>query len=450
VIKRIQSYLNHNVSTAPLAVFRILFGLMMLAGTIRFWMKGWIEENYLNTNFQFKYFGFEWVHYINEPVLYSLFVAMGISALFISLGLFYRISSILFFIFFTWIELLDKSYYLNHYYFISLVAFLMIFLPAGKRASLDIVFGLTKPQFQASRWIVNSLKWQLSIVYIFAGIAKLNHDWLFRAMPLKMWLPAKTDLFLIGPLLDKTWVAYLFSWFGAFYDLSIPLWLSIRKLLVPAYLTVIVFHLLTAALFPIGMFPYIMIVSTTLFFPSAWHEKIINRIESLLNFKIEGNQASPLNKLALKSIIALFLITQLVLPWRHMLYPGDVYWNERGYRFSWRVMLMEKSAYANFYLQDEQGNVLEVDNDMFLNPFQEKMMATQADMIWEFGNFVKSYYEKQYQKDLKVFNRTFVSINGNRSVQYTDESIDLSSVPRDEYFKILLDEENERFLLSYD
>jgi hypothetical protein len=53
------------------------------------------------------------------------------------------------------------------------------------------------------------------MVYFFAGVAKLNYDWLFRAMPLRIWLPPHIGLTLIGPLMDETWVAYAFSWFGA-------------------------------------------------------------------------------------------------------------------------------------------------------------------------------------------------------------------------------------------
>ena len=32
---------------------------------------------------------------------------------------------------------------------------------------------------------------------------------------------------------------------------------------------------------------------------------------------------------------------QLAFPFRYLLYPGNIFWTEEGYRFSWRVMLME-------------------------------------------------------------------------------------------------------------
>jgi len=43
----LQKYLDRTTEAAPLAVFRIFFGLMMLISIIRFWGYGWIEKLYL-------------------------------------------------------------------------------------------------------------------------------------------------------------------------------------------------------------------------------------------------------------------------------------------------------------------------------------------------------------------------------------------------------------------
>ena len=42
--------------------------------------------------------------------------------------------------------------------------------------------------------------------------------------------------------------------------------------------------------------------------------------------------------------LTLFAIIQVAMPLRHYAYPGNVRWNEEGYRFAWRVMLTEKPA----------------------------------------------------------------------------------------------------------
>ncbi len=43
---------------------------------------------------------------------------------------------------------------------------------------------------------------------------------------------------------------------------------------------------LTAILFPIGMFPYIMIVTALIFFSGQFHQNIINRLGSLFKLPI--------------------------------------------------------------------------------------------------------------------------------------------------------------------
>ena len=141
----INKYYNPNQSTdvAPLALFRICFGLMMFISIIRFWSYGWIEKFYLEPKFFFSYYGFEWVQPIGVYTYY-IFIICGISALFIALGYKYRISIIAFFLSFTFIELMDKTTYLNHYYFISILSFLMIFLPASANYSIDAYKGISK------------------------------------------------------------------------------------------------------------------------------------------------------------------------------------------------------------------------------------------------------------------------------------------------------------------
>ena len=131
----LNSYLSKTYDSSPIIVFRIGFGLLMLISLIRFWSNGWIEELYIDPQFHFSYYGFEWVKPLGD-FTYVLFLICGLSCIFITLGYKYRFSIILFFLSFTYIELMDKTTYLNHYYFISVLSFLMIFLPLNIRFSI--------------------------------------------------------------------------------------------------------------------------------------------------------------------------------------------------------------------------------------------------------------------------------------------------------------------------
>jgi hypothetical protein len=131
-----KEYFKKSTSAAPLAVFRVVFGLLLFASIIRFWSKGWIYDLYITPKYFFPYYGFEFIKPLGE-FTYLLFAVCALSALMVALGWFYRFASAALFLSFTYIELIDKSTYLNHYYFISMISLVMIFLPAHAYFSVD-------------------------------------------------------------------------------------------------------------------------------------------------------------------------------------------------------------------------------------------------------------------------------------------------------------------------
>ena len=426
-----QKYLSKKTNAAPLAVFRILFGIMMFFSIVRFWYHGWIEKLYLQPKFQFSYCGFEWVKPIGNYT-YLLFVICAISSILISVGYRYRIAILSFFLSFTYIELMDKTTYLNHYYFISVVSFLLIFLPANKRFSLDAYFKKVSYK-NIPNWTIDSIKLLLGIVYFYAGLAKLNSDWLFRAQPLKIWLTSKYDLPLIGEtLMHQNWFHYAMSWGGMLYDLTIPFLLLYKRTRVLAFIFVVFFHVFTRVLFPIGMFPFIMIVATLIFFDASFHEKIIKIIKSVFcvsshkvkelanyNFTILNNKISTI-------IVSLLLLIQLLFPWRYLLYPGELFWTEQGYRFSWRVMLMEKSGYTTFKIVDAKtGEFFYVKNEDFLTSFQEKQMSFQPDFILEYAHYLVNHFKKDGHQNIEVYVDSYVALNGRLSKRYINPNVNL-------------------------
>jgi hypothetical protein len=402
-----QNLVHEKVSIAPLVTFRVLFGLVIFASIVRFWMNGWIKIQFIDPIFHFKYFGFYWLPEPSAFAAYGLFALMALSALAIAFGAFYRFSTIAFFLSFSYVELIDVSYYLNHYYFVSLVSGLMIFLPANRALAIDIKLGLAKPSKQVSAIAINLVKFQLAMVYLFAGIAKLNADWLFHAMPLAIWLPAQDHLPLIGWLFDFPATAYVFSWAGAIYDLVVAFFLLWNRTRWIAYAAVVVFHLLTWSLFQIGMFPFIMIASTLIFFSPEFHE----RIQQFLIPQRQPSRNNSKNKMQrwVYVPIIVFVGFQLVFPFRHLLYSGNPFWHEQGYRFGWRVMLMEKAGYAQFHVHDSKGRVIDVQNSDFLTPVQEKMMSTQPDLMLQFAHFLTSLHQSNGIEVTGVFADVYVT-----------------------------------------
>ncbi|MEO3407507.1 HTTM domain-containing protein [Mucilaginibacter sp. CAU 1740] len=424
-------HLQQPVSAAPLATFRVLFGLMMLAGTIRFWLNGWIDDLYVKPGFYFSYMGFEWVRPLGNTGMHLLFGVMLLATVLVAIGLFYRVAIVVFFLSFTYIELIDVTNYLNHYYFISLVAFLMIWLPAAGMFSVDARLKPKQKVPYVPLWMVGIIRLQLGVVYFFAGLAKLNVDWMLDAIPMKIWLPAKSHLPIVGELMYKDWVAYFFSWFGAVYDLFIVFFMANHRSRPWAFIVVIGFHVCTAIFFPsIGMFPYVMMLSSLVFFSSVTHQKVIdfiagNKADTLTSHDYKANASS-----GLKWMFMAYLVLQVIVPLRFLAYPDSLFWNEEGYRFSWRVMLMEKSGNTFFYVKEPStGKTFEVNNSEFLTPLQDKMMSTQPDMILRYAHYLASVYQKRGIKQPAVYADCYVTLNGRRSRQFIDTTVNLASQP---------------------
>jgi len=438
----INNFLHQKVSIAPLIIFRIIFGALLLFGALRFVSKGWVEQLYILPNYHFGYLGFEWVEKLPGNWMYLPFVLMILSSIFIIIGYYYRISATLFFLSFTYVELIDKSYYLNHYYFVSLMCFIMIWLPANRYFSLDATRNKTIEVSHIPQWTIRIIQFQLGVVYLFAGLAKINPDWLIEGQPLGTWLQAHHNIPIIGTFLQEKWMAVSFSWAGCIYDLLIVFFLLAAKTRKFAYFVVVVFHLITWLLFPIGVFPWVMIFSTLIFFSPQFHEKLLNRIQQLFKKNKQfiyspSSETNFLPKRLVNSVLAVFILFQVLIPFRYALYPGNLYWTEEGYRFSWRVMLMHKEGHAVFYMKDiKTGRESEINNAKFLTRTQEDQMATQPDMILQYAQILKEYYNGQLLhygdqqfliENPSIHADIYVSLNNRLSQKFVDKRHDLTS-----------------------
>jgi len=420
----LRQFLYTRTSIAPLITLRIAFGGLLLYSTLRSIQKGWVSELYVEPTYHFGFFS--WLKVASPELMELIFWLKALFAAFILLGLLYRLATFGFLTLFTYVELIDKTYYLNHYYLVTLLTFWLLLVPANRKYSID---ALLFPKLRAddcANWQVMIFRLQLSIVYFFAGLAKVNPDWLLRAQPMATWLPHKYQIPILGKILHLKEVAFLFSWAGCLYDLGIWIFLWLKRFRGYAYLAVLVFHLLTAILFPrIGMFPFIMITSTLIFFSSQWHENWLSKMPGYKKQTALSDSPVRQNNLLTSAMVAYFII-QLLLPIRYVLYDGNLFWHEQGYRFSWRVMLMEKNGYTTFILRDpESRQQREVDVSQYLTAFQQQQMKSQPDMIFQFAQLLASEYESRHKVQPQIYVESRMSLNGRRSQVFLDKNMNV-------------------------
>lgn len=431
-IKQYWTAQKQQVSIAPLVVYRILFGLMLFYGGLHSIGKNDIVVRFTAPKFFFKYYGFGWVEYVGEQGIYIVYGIWLLCSMLVLLGLFYRIAIVGLFLAFTYLHLLDATNYINHYYAISIFALFLIGLPAHAAGSLDVWRKPTIRKLTIPRWHTTIFKWQVTIIYIGAAIAKMNVDWLYYAMPMRAWLLQQQDFPIIGFLFQYNWVHYLASWIGLLFDLTIVGWLVWKPTKKYAYLAVLAFHIFTGLLLNIGLFPFLMIITTTFFWPQQWQQWLLISIDKRHTNTIGTDKSENSLPTWITLVIGVHFMLQIVLPLRHWLYEGNAIWTEEGYRFSWWVMRAEKDGYATFYIKDRLSDrKWEVTNSDFLTPFQEKRMAIRPDHILQYAHYLSDIYSRRYGLVAPVVTAdVFVTLNGRTSQRLIDGEVNLAAQMR--------------------
>lgn len=378
----------------------------------------WVEPLFVSSKFRFHYWGFDWVPRLASPAwAHACCWTLAALALALALGLWTRLVAAAFLLGFVFLQLSDATNYLNHCYLVILLTGLLAFSPAGRVFSLD-----TKPQLQTlpALWLY-LFRFQVAIVYLFAAVAKLNSDWLLNAQPLRMWLTTHGSLPILGQLLSQPLTAHVLSWTGLLFDACVPWLLLTSALRIYAFGALALFHIATALLFPIGMFPWIMLAASSVFLPADWTWPRARSVSSL------GSAA----RLSRSSYVfsACYVTLQLLVPLRCFLYRGDVHWHEQGMRFAWRVMAREKYGHVSYQVHSPQlARQWEVLPESYLSARQMREMSGQPELILQLAHAIARDFAARGLGPVEVRASALASLNGRPSAPLVDPSVDLSKV----------------------
>jgi vitamin K-dependent gamma-carboxylase len=414
------------VDAAWLVALRVVYGLIMSVSMGRFIAYGWIDRFFVEPTFHFKYWGFGWVGVLPPALIHGLFWALAALGLMVAAGVCFRAAALLFVLGFTYVQLIDVATYLNHYYLAALLGLLLALSPAG-RPSRTLPAG----------WLY-LFRFQVGVVYVYAGLAKLHSDWLITGQPLGIWLSSKLDFPLLGALFEHPLAPLVFSWAGFLFDTSIVLWLSWRRTRPYAYGVLVVFHALTGALFPIGMFPVIMTAAALVFFSPDWPRYLARRLarrDASLAPSAQTGRAAPTARTPgarARWAVALgagYCLLQAALPLRFVLYGGNVRWHEQGMRFSWRVMVREKNGSVTFrVLSEPSGKEYQVGPQRYLTPIQQRELTGQPDLIAQLARHVRDDFDRRGLGPVQVRVDAWSSLNGRRARRLIDPEVDLAAV----------------------
>jgi len=388
---RLRMVLGEKVSGASLALFRIAVGLVMLLEAVSMFFPSEssggrrpIEVYYTGreVTFNFPYEGFGWLPLLPAAWIEGVCLVLGLAALSMAVGFCYRISATVTFLAWGYLYAIEstRTYWMSYYYLELLVLFLLLWMPAAERFSVDawrrkvVVTGLIP------FWPVLLLRAQLVVTYFYAGFAKLNGDWLFEGMPVRIFLEKPWVAARLKSLLPVGWsgsvdavvhspvMIHFLGWSGAAFDLSVGFLLLFRRTRALGMVLLLLFHGFNHFILftDIVWFPLLGVTTACIFLQPDWPTRmsrwlrqpriprpdwrwllggavIVPVVGAALGWRSvptarDGAQQSarPLRRWT-APLVVLWIVFQALVPLRHLLIPGDVRITFEGLSWSWRL-----------------------------------------------------------------------------------------------------------------
>lgn len=422
---------NEPVDAASSVFFRVALGALLAHWAWDYLRTDRVGTMYVTPDFHFTYYLFDWVQPWEGNGMYLHFVMMCMLAIAIGIGCLYRLAACLFALGFIYVFLLDRANYQNHYYLVALISACLPFLPLHRYLSVDAWRNGWGEEWTTPAWALYLIRFHIALPYVFGGLAKLDSDWLL-GVPMQQMLESKREMPIIGSLISGPGMGMAFAWSGLLFDLLIVpalLWKPTRAI---AFTMAVIFHLMNAALFDIHIFPWMMLVCSTIFFEPDWPRRLIlpsvnQRTSAELRREVWFRPLSGVGQ----TLIIVYCLFHCVWPFRHFAYPDNASWTERGHHFAWRMMLRGKKVVLGYAIRDlVTGQVSNGDARKFLNAEQAEKFGKDPEMILHMAHFLAADYKRKTGHDAAIHALVFASLNGRKPELLIDPNVDLALQPR--------------------
>jgi vitamin K-dependent gamma-carboxylase len=402
--------LGVEVSGASLAMLRIGIGIIMVLEAYSLWKpnhgsissgRSQLETYFTGADitFHFPFPLFSWVPLLPPSWIYVTVGLVAVSGLLVALGLFYRaaIITLLLSYGYLWVAESTRTYWQSYYYIEVLVVLFLVWMPAQRMFSLDAWrarrSGKEWPQV-IPFWPIFLLRAQLLIAYFYAGVAKINKDWLLDAAPVR-WFLAEPGV--LGPyekflsaaqfqavkgFVESEGFAFFLSYTGLVFDLTVGFLFLFRRTRILALVLTLCFHAMNHFLIfdDIEWFPVVGIWTALIFLDPDWPLRfakwvrppfvskpdsnwfwpgllLIPGVGAALGWKMKESSRPVLKgpvSTRVAAVIAGWVILQILIPLRHYAIAGDGRFTYEGMSFSWRLKTeIRRAVYHELTIVDE-------------------------------------------------------------------------------------------------
>lgn len=410
---------------APLALFRVVFGLAMAYRTAWYLLPGY-HAYFATTPVQLPFYGFGWLPWPGSlywvPLTIALFAALGIAV-----GAWFRVCCVAFALCFGYIFFLDASTWGNLDYLSIWLALALAMTPADRRLSLRTRQTPASRQTTAPAWTLWLLSFQIGLVYFFAGVIKLHHDWL-SGQTFRVFMSHDLPYQGLLETLSSPAVSRTFAVSGALFDLLIAPLMLWPRTRIPALLAMLAFHLTNLLTLDLAYVPWVTASLTFVAFaPREWIAHIVGALEGE-----EAEEApAPESRMSrpLIAVLLVYVIVQLALPLRPYTRGFEGLWTFHGVYYSWWLRSFHRNTTAKFWVVlDDDPTRHKVDVLSHIDP-QQRLFAQDPYNIVRFAHFVADHHRAQGARRVRVYGDIHVALNGHPKARLVDPEVDLASVP---------------------
>jgi len=278
-------------------------------------------------------------------------------------------------------------------------------------------------------WLMQLL---FCVPYFWGSVAKMNHDWLFRAEPLITWFGEKSGWFY-----RQWWFPWIIAWTGMGYDLLIsPLLLWKKTRFFIGFPGAIFFNCSNKLMFNIGVFPFAMIASLVLFLdpdhPAKWWHVIITpppppgsgQTSQFESYEFDKDDKKydrhPPGKKNYKRFVLIFvfgfLLFHTLYPLRHFfLYKSNPSWTEEGHTGAWHMKLRSKWGWIHLEFHEANGNVTKLSPtyDPYITRSQLRKVECRPEDILTYAARLKQVFEEAERPVTAIYAHSCFSLNSN-------------------------------------
>ena len=421
-------WLFRQVNIAPLIAFRIMFGFLLMLHAVSTLANGTVYQHFVAPPFTFTFIGFEFLQSLAGPGMYWYVTAMAILSALIMIGAWYRFAMFGYALMWTVLYLMQKAGYNNHYYLVLLLCWIMAFMPADRYFSADVKRGAVKESATCAWYCTGLFIFQVSVMYFFAAMSKITPDW-FSGKFIAIQFSRLSQHPLLGFIYGNEWFQWFICYAGFMFDLLIIPMLLIKKTRSIAFIISCCFHLFNSYTFKLGIFPYLSLALSVFFFEASLINRIFFRkMPGIHSFTGDILMNSVKAKMV-SGCLLLYMLFQLLLPVRYLLFPGNVFWTEEGYRMSWKMMLRTKSGNLYYKVYDPVSKKSwKIEPSRIFSLSHMRTLSTSPDIIWQYAQYIKKGFENKGYPAVKVFAIGTVSLNRNPARPLVDPGTDLASV----------------------